>query len=502
MARRYKTQSTYVPYSFQEMWAPAEYTTKVHNAQVESLLNTATSADSIGSQIDPNRDPEEYAVWSDYSNGLRQITNDFLENGLSTANDNAFHKSQLDYLNKIKPIETEIANRAAFAKQLHEMTLKNQHLVFAKNPNDYRLRDFRNGIPNVEFLDLEDLEKQAKTMGSMDGRTLQRALPPEQYDKYNQIVKTLSGYTLDEALSSLLDPTSKLTLLKAMLMEANGVSRFSENPAALKQIDNTLNVGLMDGAIGKMDIDIKDNGYYKDQTLAQGWARIKLSEESNKLQALKLLQSDPSYQLQSAIHNGIIPEVQYSGGEKTGLYSPFVTIKGGDSKNFLNGLLNLTTAATRGEIEIYDKKGKPITEKTIRKAIENGDTVALGFAGYDRNSDQKLSTRFTLKLGDEEYYVNPETLGLEPNMVRQINEIYGGATPTPGSNTEKLRHMTQRISENPNYLRDVVVDEKTGETALEADYRLRESFTAAAATRIFNVPNYHGTTYKTEIDKD
>lgn len=479
MARRYINTAKFNPYSFSEMWEPAKYATDVHKEQLAAFSELGAKSAMLGDLIDKDRDPEDYAAWANYTNNLRAGVNDLMTSGLSTNTLNRLQGSTIDYYKNIKPIEVSIENKQKFAESLQKVALTKPNSVFVKDVNDYNLRDYRSGVPMVEFLDLDAIRTEAQQLAQVTANDLVRMLPPEQYTKYVQVFKSKTGFSPTEVNAQLVDPESNLYALKQMLLESNGAGRLLETGKqnGYDRLNRAIDEGLYMGAVGKTEIKLDNT----DAQMKLQWAKFNEEQTNNAFNRFKYYNEKKAAEVQAQMimdskRNALVPEFRGEGKNQQLRYNWGAAEAGTQSKDWQNGILGMVSATSTYSGRTGNAKGKDFKvfvdakENETKLKVNNKDkdqTFAIAFDGRT-NGNPLNGCGYAIKWNDEQYWITPENLGLPRNMITQMEALFGKntrvsrdmfSTDEEYNSYSQLKNNISKWQQNPYY-----VDSKTRES--------------------------------------
>ncbi len=470
MARRYINTSQFNPYSFQEMWEPALAATQAHQQQMGAMAEMNAKSSFIGNMIDPEKDPEEYAAWQQYNLGINQASKDLMAKGLSNATYNNIYGLTINYQKNIKPIEVSLENQQKFANLQQETKLKNPKMFFARTASDYSLKDFRNGLPQMDLVDGDEAQKQAVLMASAYANGHLEMLPPQAYSKFKMLVETavvdpITGQRLsfENALAQLnsKDPNTLMNIMKRTVMETVGGSRLRDNNKMndYTQLNSLIDNALMGAIIQKPDLKLEDNGYAQEQSIAQGWAKI-AQDERHFQQTLATKKQEQA--AASATHFAYRNEKDSHGNSRNTVY---FAPAGGKEKNYALAIQNLMQGSAiskkgrkgKYDINITDAQGKKIS--LPKDWAEKAKSFSLEVPLIVNN---QITTKIALRVDGKTYYCQPDDLGINPQWIKAFNDevkynpVYSKYLKTPQYLTEEERNG---IIETQTNVLDLIVRE-------------------------------------------
>lgn len=222
MARRYINTAQFNPYSFQEIWEPALAATQAHQQQAQALMTLEMQNAYLGSQINPDLDPEEYARYKSYEQRMQQTSRDLLERGLSTNSFNNLYGMSIDYTRNIHPIEESVNNRKEYYKTINA-TLTEHPEYGLIGSLEKPLREFRNGIPRTELVNGVQIQNDVALLAQAYGKSL-TSMTTEEYSQLRDLVTTKTGLDWDELLQQLQQSDSPISTIINSVLQKHGVT--------------------------------------------------------------------------------------------------------------------------------------------------------------------------------------------------------------------------------------------------------------------------------------
>lgn len=487
MARRYINTSQFNPYTFQEMWQPAEAATNAHMQQATAFSQLGAQAAFLGDFIDPQKDPEEYAAWREYSSNLKSGAESLMHNGLTTSTYNTLWRSTVDYASKIKPIEFAVENKQKFAQMLNQTSLSHPNALFVKDQNDYTLKDYRSGVPQPELIDMDAVGNEAKTIAAAYANDKLRFENPQQYDRFRQIIRKKYGDTFDEAMANINDPEQRLYQIKQMVMESAGANRLLDNgkTGAYARLERTVDNSIITGAVGKTEANLDDTVFRHN---------LELAKFAYQRQRDKQAAQDAIIAEDTRLRNNLVWE--YAPGNRSRRQYGWAAMSHGkDAEKYQD--LFLARLAGR---KVTDLKGNTVNlAKKAGKSSEKNSEFGITFEGI-RNSgeyNQPRSPYYLVKWNGETYRVTANDLGLDGNTSRIIKYTFGNTVPQRSSfasddeyNTVMSnRRIVDEYRKNPAYF------SKDPQSSAYLD-ALIESFTLYAQKNLFALATPHTENYK------
>lgn len=375
MARRYINTSRYNPYSFQEMWQPAFAATQAHQQQAQAMMNLEMQNAYIGSHINPELDPEEYARYKSYEQRMQQTSKDLLERGLSSNTFNNLYGMSIDYARNIKPIEEAVANKQKYLTTLN--TTLTEHPEFGVIGSlEKPLRDFRMGVPRAELANGNQIQTDVATLASAYGKSLNQ-LSTEEYTQLRDIVWNQTGLDWEEVQKQIatsgspLNTIVQLTLQKHGVIDTNGNSRMNNQNDYMKMLQYA-NTGAY-GAIGSKTPQIVQNDVQAIHSMRNQDAQLAL----NRMSAMQTIQQNDLQNSLMLLQAGLMSMEDFQTK-----YGESLPINSNDSSKNLFPDLDTKPALTpeTNVITIANQKYKRSDlekdVKTINKLTNNGHSFS------------------------------------------------------------------------------------------------------------------------------
>ena len=132
----YTNNTTFKPFSFQEMLQPLAMYTEAHREVENAYSELDSQANAIGALANETNDPITYQKYKAYESALREQANILATQGLTPGS----RKSLLDlkgrYAKDITPIQNAITRRRALQDEQRKALLSNPTLMFQRNFNE------------------------------------------------------------------------------------------------------------------------------------------------------------------------------------------------------------------------------------------------------------------------------------------------------------------------------------------------------------------------------
>ena len=295
MARYATTQSQYTPYSFENLWKASEYLTQQHQIAAANFAQLDSQASPLQVLQNNPVDANEYGVVKNYMQQLQTSADKFQKQGLRGGAFNDFVQLNRNYTTTIKPIETALGQRNAYAAVQAEMKLKDNSIQFTKRPTDISLKEFMSGTVTPEFISGAQVQQEVGMIASQIAEQLQTT-DVKQLNKYYLEFQHKYGLNLQEIQQQLTsDPNS------ALMTIVNGViSKYPQYQNMNEQSKAAIFEYAKQGAyqaLGKTTPQIQQSPYFQQQQLNLSISANNREQEKWDITKKALLgqQSPPRY---------------------------------------------------------------------------------------------------------------------------------------------------------------------------------------------------------------
>lgn len=287
MARYATTQSQYTPYSFENLWKASEYLTQQHQIAAANFAQLDSQASPLQVLQNNPVDANEYGVVKNYMQQLQTSADKFQKQGLRGGAFNDFVQLNRNYTTTIKPIETALGQRNAYAAVQAEMKLKDNSIQFTKRPTDISLKEFMSGTVTPEFISGAQVQQEVGMIASQIAEQLQTT-DVKQLNKYYLEFQHKYGLNLQEIQQQLTsDPNS------ALMTIVNGViSKYPQYQNMNEQSKAAIFEYAKQGAyqaLGKTTPQIQQSPYFQEQQLGLAYRDDKRKQQIHDITLNRLL---------------------------------------------------------------------------------------------------------------------------------------------------------------------------------------------------------------------
>lgn len=275
--------SSFKPFSYQEMLAPVLMATQAHQELENQYGELATKSNIWEEMANEQTDPYAYKMYKNYANDLKKQADQLAKEGLNASSRKDMLNMRARYAKEITPIEQAYAARQKQAEQQQQALLQDPTLMFSRTAATTSLDDY---IRNPQL----GYDPYSGKMLTAQVAQAAAALAKEMRDKprkWNSVLngqyfETMmkKGYTPEEVLAaSLNDPNSPKELrdIVEKAVASSGIASWGDEKL-LKRAYEFARQGLS-SAIGETQYQtLQNQGYLNPLQRAQ---LAKLREESN-----------------------------------------------------------------------------------------------------------------------------------------------------------------------------------------------------------------------------
>lgn len=262
MAQYLTINSTFKPYTFEEMLKPLQIYGEEYARQEAALNELQTKADMWKNIVNETNDPKAYKMYESYMQGIEDITNSLME-GLSPATRRGVLDMTKRYASDIVPIENAYKRRQELIDEQRKALNNDDSLLFSTDASMLSLDQL---IDNPATSYISASRSKAHKALAEDAKALQNAIRnnPDEWkpilgNQYYERVSTY-GFTEDEVNAAILgDPNANPILTNLLNQHMSKFNAFDDTQKALAY--RSVAPALYN-AIGKQDIDRVQN---------QGW---------------------------------------------------------------------------------------------------------------------------------------------------------------------------------------------------------------------------------------
>ena len=262
MAQYLTINSTFKPYTFEEMLKPLQMYGEEYTRQEAALNELQTKADMWKNIVNETNDPKAYKMYESYMQGIEDITNSLME-GLSPATRKGVLDMTKRYASDIVPIEQAYTRRQELIDEQRKALANDDSLLFSTDASMLSLDTL---IDNPATSYTSASRNKAHKALAEDAKALQDAIRnnPDKWrsilgNQYYERVSTY-GFTEQEVYDAIMRNPNANPILTNLLDQH--MSKFNAFDNTQKALAYRSVAPALYNAIGKQDIDRVQN---------QGW---------------------------------------------------------------------------------------------------------------------------------------------------------------------------------------------------------------------------------------
>lgn len=262
MAQYLTINSTFKPYTFEEMLKPLQMYEEEYTRQEAALNELQTKADMWKNIVNETNDPKAYKMYESYMQGIEDITNSLME-GLSPATRKGVLDMTKRYASDIVPIEQAYTRRQELIDEQRKALANDDSLLFSTDASMLSLDTL---IDNPATSYTSASRNKAHKALAEDAKALQDAIRnnPDKWrsilgNQYYERVSTY-GFTEQEVYDAIMRNPNANPILTNLLDQH--MSKFNAFDNTQKALAYRSVAPALYNAIGKQDIDRVQN---------QGW---------------------------------------------------------------------------------------------------------------------------------------------------------------------------------------------------------------------------------------
>lgn len=291
--------STFQPFSYQEMLAPVMMAQQAHQAIEDEYTDLSTKASVWENMANEQQDPLAYKMYKQYATDLSTQADMLASEGLNVASRRSMLDMKRRYAKEITPIEQAYARRRQLAEEQRQALAKDPTLMYQKYAHDMSLDDF---IRNPEAgygasYSGKMLTSQVATAAGSLAKQMQdnprkwRSILGDQY--YETMMQ--KGFSAEAVRDAINNKEGAATELRQIVEDAIGSSRIRDwdDAIALKRAYDYANQGLW-SAVGETTYQVqanKDYDYRMQNWLAE--EKERRAKASSAEESLKKLAINP-----------------------------------------------------------------------------------------------------------------------------------------------------------------------------------------------------------------
>ena len=262
MARYLTINSTFKPYTFDELLKPVQLYGEEYARQEAALGELQTKADMWKNIVNETNDPKAYKMYESYMQGIEDITNSLME-GLSPATRKGVLDMTKRYASEIVPIENAYKRRQELIDEQRKALANDDSLLFSTDASMLSLDQL---IDNPATSYISASRSKAHKALTEDAKALQDAIRnnPDEWkpilgNQYYERVSTY-GFTEQEVYDAIMRNPNANPILTNLLDQH--MSKFNAFDNTQKELAYRSVAPALYNAIGKQNIDRVQN---------QGW---------------------------------------------------------------------------------------------------------------------------------------------------------------------------------------------------------------------------------------
>ena len=312
--------STFNPYSLQELLPIYQANAQAQYQAEEAFSQLQMKADQWEKLANNAQDADVYSKYKSYSNQLKEVANDVLNNGINTASRRNLMNMRAQYASNIIPIEEAYNKRQQQAQVLWQARLQDPTLI-AQDPSELGLSYYmKNPTYTPQSYSGKLLAAQSAQAAQNLAKTLSSYGNGKSIDKYTNTFVQRHGLTRDDVQKYLNgDTTATNKVLGAIYQQVYDSSQIGNwaNENQRRQAANFIKQGMW-SAIGQDTVQAMEN--------------FEARENYKFNQQLALLQAQQQQQDQLSAVNEVpiyTPEEQNAADEIRKKYKKYFYTKNG-----------------------------------------------------------------------------------------------------------------------------------------------------------------------------
>lgn len=339
--------STFNPYSLQELLPIYQANAQAQYQAEEAFSQLQMKADQWEKLANNAQDADVYSKYKSYSNQLKEVANDVLNNGINTASRRNLMNMRAQYASNIIPIEEAYNKRQQQAQVLWQARLQDPTLI-AQDPSELGLSYYmKNPTYTPQSYSGKLLTAQSAQAAQNLAKTLSSYGKGEPIDNYTNTFIQKHGLTRNDIQKYLNGETTATNkVLGAIYQQVYDSSQIGNwaNENQRKQAANFIKQGMW-SAIGQDTVQAMEN--------------FEARENYKFNQQLALIQAQQQQQDQLSAINEVpiyTPEEQKEADEMREKYKQYFYTKNGRTYLSQKGREEYEKQATINEPVRYDSK--------------------------------------------------------------------------------------------------------------------------------------------------
>ena len=287
MARYVTSGARYNPFDFNAMWKSAEAATQAHytqGAQFAALAEQMAPYETL--KYNPV-DAEDYKQVTQYNQQLNDAVTKFQKQGLSGGSFNNFLQLSKNYSTNIKPLEIGLKQREQYNNIVMQQQVADPTYEPVRTANQISLREFAQGGVTPYGVSGARVQQEVATIMSRIATEPNSDITIQSINKYYNLIKSRTGYTMDDVLKFINDPNASDQKTKIMKSIVDGVvlsqKGYSElTPEAQQRIYSYGLKGAY-GAVGTTHQEVKESQWYQEANLGIAQEQLRMAQEDHLL---------------------------------------------------------------------------------------------------------------------------------------------------------------------------------------------------------------------------
>ena len=279
--------SSFKPFSYQEMLAPVLMATQAHQELENQYGELATKSSIWEEMANEQTDPYAYKMYKNYANNLKEQADKLAKEGLNASSRKDMLNMRARYAKEITPIEQAYAARQKQAEQQQQALLQDPTLMLSRRASTTSLDDYiRNPQLAYELYSGKLITAQAASAASALAKEMQEKprkwrniLGNSYYESMMQ--KGFSSQAVLQAIQDNPNAASQLTRIVEDAINSSGVRDWGDQATIERAIDYAKQ-GLW-SAVGETQYQTLDN--WRAKMAAQEAMQIRAEKRAAARQA-------------------------------------------------------------------------------------------------------------------------------------------------------------------------------------------------------------------------
>ena len=231
--------STFRPFSYQELLQPALMATEAHHNLEDQYADLESKASIWEGMANEQTDPRTYKRYKDYADELRAAANDLADYGLTPSSRQKLANMRARYSSQIVPIQNAYQTRLEQAKEQRQALNQNPTLMLSRRAATTSLDDYMDN-PMLDYQAYSGAlltQQVAQMANNLKGELTSYGSKP--LDKFTNLFLQKHSLSSQEVLDAINNPNSSNSarILNAMVndaIESSGMKGWADD-ATMKQ---------------------------------------------------------------------------------------------------------------------------------------------------------------------------------------------------------------------------------------------------------------------------